>query len=94
MPVIDLVANDYLDEVKFIAVAGRSDLTATQEQAKVLFSTNLRWGLDDTIRSLYNIPGQPASVLIVDGVIVDMWFGAVGEAVLRERLDNLVALAS
>lgn len=93
MPVIDEVANDYIDQVTFLAVAGRGELGATQEEADRLFSTNLKWGLDDSIWGLYGVPGQPASVLIVDGVVVDMWFGAIAEQDLRSRLDNLVSLA-
>lgn len=94
MPVIDEVANDYLEDVTFLAVAGRGDLGATQEEADRLFSENLKWGLDNSIWDLYGIPGQPASVMIVDGVIVDMWFGALGEDEFRSRLDNLVLLSS
>jgi thioredoxin-like negative regulator of GroEL len=52
------------------------------------------WGLDDTIWNLYGVPGQPASVLIAQGVIVDQWFGAAGEDTLRERLDRLVSLGA
>ena len=94
MPVIDQVANDYLDDVAFVAVAGRGDLDATIDEAARLFSDNLLWGLDDSIWGLYGVPGQPASVLIVDGVIVDMWFGAVGENELRTRLDNMLSLSA
>ena len=59
-----------------------------------MFSDNLLWGLDDSIWGLYGIPGQPASVLITDGVVVDLWFGAIGEVELRKRLDNLVLISS
>ncbi|MEN8040738.1 MAG: thioredoxin family protein [Actinomycetota bacterium] len=93
MPVIDQVSSDYVDDVTFLAVAGRGDIEATRERADQLFGSNLMWGLDDSIWGLYGIPGQPASVLITDGVVVDMWFGAVGEQELRNRLDNLVSLA-
>ena len=93
MPVIDRVANDYLDEVTFVAVAGRGSLDATVEAADRLFSDNLIWGLDDTIWDLYGIPGQPSAVLISQGVIVDLWFGETSEAFLRERLDRLVSLS-
>ncbi len=78
----------------FVAVAGRAGLDATRERAKTLFSDNLLWGLDDSIWDLYGIPGQPVSLLITDGVVVDMWFGAVGEQEIRMRLDNLVSLSS
>jgi hypothetical protein len=92
LPVIDQVAADYLDEVRFIAVAGRSSFEATAERAPQWFS-RLDWGYDETIWDLYGIPGQPASVLITgNDVIVDRWFGAAGEEQLRQSLDRLVAL--
>lgn len=94
LPVIDEVANDYLDDIAFVAVAGRGDLGATRERAPTMFSDNLQWGLDDSIWNLYGVPGQPSSVLIVDGVIVDKWFGALGDVELRKRFDNLVSLSS
>lgn len=62
--------------------------------AELLPGGNLQWGLDDSIWDLYGVPGQPATVLIVDGVIVDQWFGAIPEDLLRERLDLLVELAA
>jgi len=94
LPVIDEVANDYLDDVVFLAVAGRGDLGATREAASQTFSDNLDWGLDDSIWDLYGIPGQPASILVTNGVVVDKWFGAIGDQELRTRLDNLLAISS
>ena len=94
LPVVDLVANDYLDDIAFVAIAGRGNLDASRERAAEAFSDNLRWGLDDSIWDLYGVPGQPSSILIVDGVIVDLWFGAIGEGELRKRMDNLVSLNS
>lgn len=93
MPVVDSVASDYLADVSFLAVAGRSDLARTSQSADELFSENLAWGLDDRIWDLYGIPGQPATILITNGVIVDQWFGAAPEDFLRERLDRLVSLS-
>lgn len=94
MPVVDAVAADYLDEVRFIAVAGRSSLEASAERAPQWFS-NLDWGYDESIWNLYGIPGQPASVLITGSdVVVDGWFGAAGEEHLRAALDRLVALGA
>lgn len=91
MPVIDEVAADYEDQVRFLAVAGSSSLEATADAAETLFS-RLDWGLDESIWDLYGIPGQPASVLITgNDVIVAQWFGAAGEEMLREALDALVA---
>jgi hypothetical protein len=94
LPVVDEVANDYVDDVTFLAVAGRGDLGATRDEAARLFSNNLKWGLDDSIWDLYGVPGQPASVLIANGVVVDVWFGALNEAEMRSRLDDLVSLSS
>ena len=91
MPVIDEVAADYQDQVRFIAVAGRSSYEATAERAPQWFS-RLDWGLDEGVWDLYGIRGQPASVLITgNDVIVTGWFGAAGEDMLREALDELVA---
>ena len=91
MPVIDTVAPDYADSVRFIAVAGRSGYDKTAARAQELFS-ELEWGLDDSIWDLYGIPGQPASALITGiDLVVDGWFGAAGEEDLRAALALLVA---
>jgi len=90
LPVVDKVANDYLDEITFLAIAGRSDLEASAKAAKQLFSKNLLWGYDDSVWDTYGVPGQPASVLIKDGVIVDVWFGGIGDEALREKLNAVV----
>lgn len=93
VPVVDGVATDYLDEVVFVAVAGRSTVEASRARVGEWFSADrLLWGYDDDLWGTYLVPGQPMSFLISgDGVIVDRWFGAVGELVLRERLDGLLA---
>ena len=88
------MAADYLDDVTFLAVAGKADMPRTSARAAELISGNLLWGLDDSIWDLYGVPGQPATVLVADGVIVDQWFGALPEDVLRERLDRLVELSA
>lgn len=94
MPVVDRVAGDYLDAVTFLAVAGRSDMDRTAERAAEWFSDNLLWGLEPSVWDLYGVPGQPATVLIAHGVVVDQWFGALDEGELRTRLDRLVSLGS
>jgi hypothetical protein len=70
-------------------VAGRSNPGASAEAAVELFSDNLLWGYDESIWDLYGVPGQPASVLIQSGVIVDVWFGALGDEALREKFDSV-----
>ena len=94
MPVIDAVAPDYEDSVRFIAVAGQSDLASTKAQADQLLS-NVKWGLDETVWNLYGVRGQPVSFLITGNDIeVGNWFGAAGEETLRAALDELVALGA
>ena len=54
----------------------------------------MSWGLDDSIWDLYDILGQPASVMITgDDIIVDVWYGAIGDEQLRAKFDYLVSLA-
>ena len=90
---IDAVASDYQDTVKFVAVAGRSDLEPTANRAAELLSDNVVWGLDESIWDLYDIRGQPASVIITgDDIIVDNWYGALGEVELRNQLDLLASI--
>jgi hypothetical protein len=90
--VIDAVASDYQDSVRFIAVAGRSDLEPTKQRAaELLRNGTVDWGFDQSIWELYGILGQPASVMIRNGVIVDSWYGALGETELRNRLDSLTS---
>ncbi|MFV1970743.1 MAG: TlpA family protein disulfide reductase [Acidimicrobiia bacterium] len=94
MPVVDQVANDYLDDIDFVAIAGRGSLDATRDVADGLFSDNLMWGLDNSVWDLYGVRGQPTSLLVSDGVVVDLWFGQMPASEMRERLDNLVSLSS
>jgi hypothetical protein len=94
LPVIDQVAGDYQSDFEFLAIAWKSDPARAEERAAELFSDNLKWGIDESIFNLYGIPGQPASVIVTNGVIVDAWFGAIGEGELRTRLDAALAVSS
>ncbi len=90
---IDAVASDYQDKIKFVAVAGRSDLEPTAQRAEELLTDNVVWGFDESIWELYDIFGQPASVMITgDDIIVEGWYGTLGEDGLRERFDYLASL--
>ena len=92
MPVVDRVARDYLEDVRFIAVAGNNTSLATGRQRALELFQFLDWGLDDSIWELYNVPYQPYTVLITgDDVVLTEWFGAVSEDTMREELDRLVA---
>ena len=90
---IDAVASDYQDTIKFVAVAGRSDLEPTAQRAEELLTGNVVWGFDESIWELYEIFGQPASIMITgDDIIVEGWYGALGEEGLREKFDLLASL--
>ncbi|MEN8239055.1 MAG: hypothetical protein ABFR53_07635 [Actinomycetota bacterium] len=91
MPVVDEVSNEYLEDITFLAIAGRSNPGASADAAAELFSDNLLWGYDESIWDLYGVPGQPASVLIQNGVIVDAWFGAIGSDALREKFATVAS---
>lgn len=79
--------------MQFVAVAGRAEIGPTTEQAEVLLSGNVPWGLDDSIWELYGNPYQPYTVLITaDGKIFDAWFGALDRAEIVSRIDALLAL--
>jgi len=78
--------------VRFVAVGGQSDFDKTKARADELL-VNTDWGLNDSIWDLYGVRGQPVSFLISGSdVVVGNWFGAVGEANLRDARDQLVAL--
>lgn len=94
MPVVDQVAADYLDAVTFLAVAGRASFEATAPRADELFSDNLAWGLDESVWELYGVRGQPVTFLVAEGVVVDMWFGALGADELRSRIDAFLAVVT
>ncbi len=92
MPVVDKVAAKFQDDVTFLAVAGKGGIESTADAAGQLFSKNLMWGLDESIWDLYGVPGQPATILITRGVVVDMWFGEKSASFLEERIENLLTL--
>jgi hypothetical protein len=92
LPVVDQIAVDYLDEVRFVAVAGHGTLEATTERAGQWFE-NLDWGLDDAIWDLYGVPYQPVTfVMTGDDRVLATWAGAASEDEIRSRLDEVVAL--
>lgn len=88
---LDTVAGDYLDDLRFVAVAGRSDERRTAARAEQLFSDRLDWVLADDLWRAYDVPYQPVSIIVRDGVIVDRWDGALGEERIRERIDAAIA---
>lgn len=91
---IDAVASDYLDEIAFVSVAGRSTEAASRDRVGVWFDpSRIQWGYSDEIWALFGVPGQPRTILISgDDVIVGGWFGAKSEAELRAELETLAAI--
>lgn len=93
LPAVDQIAVDYLDEVRFIAVAGRGRLDATTERAGEWFE-HLEWGHDDSVWDLYEVPWQPETFVITgDDLVLATWAGVASEDEIRSRLDEVVALA-
>ena len=92
MPVVDELAAEYGDQVRFVAVAGRSGLSDTADVADQLIS-NVEWGLDDSIWDLYGVPYQPVTFLITgDDIIFERFDGIrYGPDELRQRIDELLA---
>lgn len=91
MPVVDRVAADLGDRVRFLAVAGRSTQELTAERAGELFS-HLDWALADDVWRAFDVPYQPVTVLLsggADKVEVDRWFGALSEEDIRSRVERL-----
>lgn len=94
MPVVDQLAPEYADEVAFVAVAWKASFEKTLSRANELLGSGvIQWGLDaeEAIFEAYGVPYQPVTVMIVDGVIIDQWPGALGEDALREKLDLLAS---
>lgn len=82
------MATDYQGDMEFVAIAWKSELERARERASELFSDNIEWGIDESVFTLYGVRGQPASVIVIDGVVVDAWFGAIGADALRLRIDD------
>ncbi len=77
-----------------MAVAWKSSFEKTLTRANELLGSGvIRWGLDadEEIFGAYGIPYQPVTVMIVNGVVVDQWSGALGESAVREKLDLLLS---
>ena len=92
MPVIEAIAADYQGQVTFLAVAGNgSSLDATTARANDLIpSGNVKWTIDDGVWNTYGVGYQPVTFAIShDKVVVAEWFGAAGEADIRDVLDQL-----
>lgn len=88
---MDAVASDYLEDITFLAIAGSSSPEKSARRVGDWFDPDrVLWAYSDDLWADYLVPYQPVSVLISsDDVIVDRWFGAVGEERLREALDRL-----
>lgn len=88
---MDAVASDYLDDITFLAIAGSSTPEKSAARVGDWFDPDrVLWTYSDDLWNLYLVGYQPVSVLVSsDDVIVERWFGAVGETELRAALDRL-----
>jgi hypothetical protein len=95
LPVVNAVAEDYLDEITFLAVAGRSTPEDSEKRVGDWFDpARLLWGYSDDVWALYGVSYQPVSVLVSpDKKVVGGWFGALDEEEMRAELDALAAYA-
>ncbi len=93
MPVLEQLAAEY-PEVTFVAVAGRSDLGSTREEAEKLGLDRVRWGYDQSLWETYQVFGQPTAFLITadDKIHAGPWFRVTDEAGIRAGVEELLAL--
>jgi len=94
LPVIDQIAQEYGDQIVFVAPAWKGTAAATAERAVELMPSGvILWGLDaeEEIFALYGVPYQPHTVLITaDKTILASWPGAMTEDEIRAQLDALL----
>lgn len=90
---IDVIAQDY-ENIAFVAVAGRSSESESAERAPQWFDeSRIRWGYSDDVWRQYEVLGQPTVFLISsDDVVLGQWFGQQPESVIRDALDQMVAI--
>lgn len=75
-----------------VAIAWRSSYDRTAEVASVLLPSGaVRWGFDpdERIFSAFEVPYQPVTVLVAQGVEVGRWLGGKSEADIRQAMDDL-----
>ena len=91
------LAVEFQDRVAFVAPAWKADLSATTQKANQLLSSGaVMWGLDERQRifSAYKVGYQPVTVLIgADKTIVKQLFGGQPSSVLREAIEELLAIS-
>ena len=59
--------------------------------AEVLFSDNIKWGLDESIWDLYGARYQPITFAITaDGHIAETFYGAIGADEIRNVIEGLL----
>lgn len=98
MPVIDKVSADYAGQVTFLAVGARSDAESTALAAEDWIpSGRVQWAFDpdETLWAFFGARGTPTTVVLSgDDLVLGSWGGEIGEASLRQALDQLVAVGS
>jgi hypothetical protein len=94
LPVVDQLAQEYGNQVAFVAVAWKGTFEDTAERAAELMpSGSIRWGLDEeeAIFELFSVPYQPHTVLITaDKSVLTSWPGVRIETELRDEIEALI----
>lgn len=83
----------YGEQVNFVGVAGRDELSAINEFIDTLQVSAFEHAVDEdgSLWSSYDITTQPSFVFISDDGQTSTHVGALGVAGLQERLDALLA---
>ena len=82
----------------FLAVGARGDAATTAARAEEwLSSGRIKWAFDpdEQLWAFFGARGTPTTVVLsADDTVLGGWPGEIGEANLREALDQLVQLGS
>lgn len=91
---LDRISGDYVADVTFLGVAGRSSLEATTAgAARLIPSGNILWGLDQELAvwEAFGVRTQPITFLISSrGQILETWYGIRGESETRAAIEMLI----
>lgn len=92
MPFFQAVSEEYANEVVMLGVNQQESATQVDDFADLFGVTYpLVMDSDGQVSDLYRVFGLPTTLFIdADGVVQDVLPGTVSEAVLQQRIDNLI----
>ena len=92
MPVVDALAQEFQGRLDVVAIAWQASFERTEAAARELLPSGaVRWTLDDDAFGPFEVTYQPVAVMATGGVEVQRWFGALGEAELRQAIEEVLA---